>query len=98
MKQLVEEMLNRRVQLNVGSIEAAGVGLWHSMQMTEVPKFLVNNPSGTTHAIHLVDPLDAAQPLFIPFYLQGVTIHFTVHSLSIEENENKETLKIYFTK
>ena len=37
-------------------------------------KFLVDTPSEMTHAVQLVDTLNAAHPIKIPLELQGVTV------------------------
>ena len=57
--------------------------LLNGMQISEVSKFLAQNPSETTHAIELVDPLDAAHPLIIPHQLSGVTSYFDVYYPSV---------------
>ena len=38
---------------------------WSSAQINEVPKFLADSPNEITHAVQLVDPLDAANLLII---------------------------------
>ena len=37
--------------------------------ISEVPKFLADSPSVTTHAIQLLDPFNAVHPLIIPLQL-----------------------------
>ena len=62
-----------------------------------VPKFLGETPSETTHAIELVDPFDATQPLIIPLQSSGVTSYFDVNSPSNAEYENEDIPKIHLT-
>ena len=47
----------------------------NGMQIDEVPKFLVETPSETTHAMQLIN---AACPLIIPLQLQGATSYFDI--------------------
>ena len=63
------------------------------MQISEIPKFL----NETTHAIQLVDPLNAAHPHVIPLQKPCVTSYFNVQSSSIAEYEKEELPKIYLT-
>ena len=67
------------------------------MQISEVPKFLAENSSETTHAIELVNPFDAVHPLIIPLQLSGATSYFDVYSSSIAEYENDYIPKIHLT-
>ena len=62
--------------------------------ISEVPKFLPETPSETTHAIELVDPFDTAHPLIILLQLSRVTSYFDVYSPSITEYENEDIPKI----
>ena len=45
----------------------------NGMHISELPKFLAESPSETTHVIELPDPFDAAHPLIIPLHLSSVT-------------------------
>ena len=69
----------------------------NGVQINEVPKFLAEIPSETTHAIELVDPFYATQPLIIPLKLNGATSYFDVYSPSIAEYEDEDIPKIYLT-
>ena len=62
---------------------------WNGVQINEVPKFLTETPSETTHAIELVDLFDAACLLIIPQKLSNVTSYFDVYSPSIIEYEEE---------
>ena len=66
----------------------------NGVHISEVPKFLAESPSETTHAIKLVDPFNAAHSLTIPLQLSNVTIYFDVYSLSVTD-ENKDIAKIH---
>ena len=57
----------------------------NGVHISEVPKFLAESPSETTHAIELVNPFNVAHPLIIPLHLSGVTSDFDVYSLSVAE-------------
>ena len=63
--------------------------------MSEVPKFLADNPSVNPHAIYLADTFDATHPLIILHQLSGLTSYFDVYSLSMSEYENEEITKIH---
>ena len=69
----------------------------NGVQINEVPKFLTETPSETTHAIQLVNPFDATYPLIIPLKLSGATSYFIVYSPSITEYEDEEIPKIHLT-
>ena len=60
---------------------------WHlnGVQISEVPKFLAENLSETTHALQLTDPFDTAHLLIIPLQLSGMTSYFDVYSPSVAE-------------
>ena len=69
----------------------------NGVQISEVPKFLAENPSETTHAIELVGTLYATHPLIILLQLSGVTSYFDVYSPGVAEYENDDTPKIHLT-
>ena len=69
----------------------------NGVHISEVPKFQVECPSVTTHAIELADPFNAACLLIIPLQLSSVTSYFDVYSPSIAEYENEDILKIHLT-
>ena len=64
---------------------------------SKVPKFLVESPSVTTHAIELVDPFNTTHLLIIPLHLSGVTSYFDVNTSSITEYKDEDIPKIYLT-
>ena len=69
----------------------------NGVYMNEVPKFLAESPSVTTHTIQLLDLFNATHPLMILHQLSSVTSYFDVYSPSIGEYENKEIPKIQLT-
>ena len=52
----------------------------NSVYISEVPKFLADTPSVTTHAIHLADLFNPILPLIISPELSSVTSYFDVYS------------------
>ena len=69
----------------------------NGVQISEVPKFLAETTSDTTHAIELVDLFDTAHPLIILLQLSGVTSFFDVYSPSVTEYKNHDIQKIHLT-
>ena len=57
----------------------------NGVQISEVPKFLGETLSETTHAIELVDPFNATHPLIILLQLSWVTSYFDVYTPSVAE-------------
>ena len=48
----------------------------NGIKISELPKFLAEDPDDSTHSLQVVDPLDDSSPLFIPLSLTGVTSYF----------------------
>ena len=69
----------------------------NGVHINEFPKFLVESPSVTTHAIELKDPLVTAHLLIIPLQLSGVISYFEMYSWRIAEYENEDINKIHLT-
>ena len=69
----------------------------NGVHISEVPMFLAESPSETTHAIELVDTFNSAYQLIILIQLNGVTSSFDVYSPSIAEYENDDISKIHLT-
>ena len=69
----------------------------NDVQIGEVPKFLAENPSETTHATELVNPFTAAHPLIVPLKLSRVTSYFDVYYPSVVEYENDDIPKMLLT-
>ena len=60
----------------------------NGVQISEVPKFLAENPNETTHATELVDPFNATHSLIILLQLSRVMSYFDVYSPSVTEYGN----------
>ena len=61
----------------------------NGIKISELPKFLAEDPDESTHSLQVVDPLDDSSPLFIPLSLTGVTSYFQVRKPTIAEWENE---------
>ena len=62
----------------------------NGVQISEVPKFLVESSSVTAHAMELSVPYDAVHMPIISHELSNVTSYFYVYSPSIAEHENED--------
>ena len=69
----------------------------NGVHTSEVPKFLAEAMSETTHALLLVNPFNATNPLIIPLQLNRVTIYFDVYTSSIAKYENEDIPEIHLT-
>ena len=69
----------------------------NDVHISEVPKFLAEIQSETTHVIELVNPFDAIHPLIFSLQLSRVTSYFYVYSPSIAEYESDDIPKIHLT-
>ena len=69
----------------------------NGVHIREIPKFLAESPSETTHAVELSNPFEAAHLLIIPLQLSGAISYFYVYSLSTAEYENDNIPKIHLT-
>ena len=69
----------------------------NGVHINEVPKFLPETPSETTHAIELVNPFDTTLQLIIPIKLSSVTNYFDVYFPSIAEYEDEDIPNIHLT-
>ena len=57
----------------------------NGVHTSDIPIFLAESTSETSHAIALVEPLDAAHLLMILLQLSGMTRYFDVYSPSVTE-------------
>ena len=69
----------------------------NGVHTNEVPKFLADSPSVTTHENQLTDTFNAAHSLIILLKLSSLTSYFDVYSQSIADYENEEISKIHLT-
>ena len=65
------------------------------VHISEVPKFLAESHSVTTHAMELKDPFDTAHLLIFPFQLSAITSYFDVYFPSLAEYMNEDIPKIH---
>ena len=70
--------------------------LLNVVHISEVPKFLAESPSKTTHPIELVSFCNATHLFIIPLQLNSVA-SYHVYSLSIAGYEDEEIPKIHLT-
>ena len=61
------------------------------------PKFFTETPNKKIHAIELVHPFHATNPLIILLKLSSITSYFDVYSPIIAEYEDEEIPKIHLT-
>jgi len=48
----------------------------NGVEINEVPKFLMTNPTTSSHSIMIADPTDAINPYTISLQLEGVVSYF----------------------
>ena len=61
----------------------------NGVHISELPKFLTEDPDEMTHSLQGLDPFNDDSPLFIPLSLSGVTSYFPVRKPTIEKWENE---------
>ena len=62
----------------------------NGVEINEVPKFLMANPTTSSHSITIADPTDAVHPYTIPLQLEGVVSYFEYSlptSAEFEDND-----------
>ena len=69
----------------------------NGVHISEVPKFLAETPSETTHTIELVYSFDAIHSLIILLQLSSATSYFDVYSPSIADYQDEDIPKIHPT-
>ena len=62
----------------------------NGVEINEVPKFLTQNPTTSTHSIRIADPTDAVHPYTIPLQLEGVVSYFEYALPTSAEFEDPE--------
>jgi hypothetical protein len=60
------------------------------MEVNEVPKFLMTNPTTSSHSIMIADPTDDVNPYTIPLQLEGVVSYFEYSLPTSAEYKNEE--------
>jgi hypothetical protein len=67
------------------------------MTINNLPKFLAADPTDQTHALTLTDPDNPLQPVILPLTLRGVTSLFNVRSVTIDEFNSHDYLRLHLT-
>jgi hypothetical protein len=62
----------------------------NGVEINEVPKFLTNNPTTSSHSITIADPTDAVHPYTIPLQLEDVVSYFEYSLPTSAKYENEE--------
>jgi hypothetical protein len=63
--------------------------------VNNLPKFLAADPTDQTHALTLTDPNIPLQPVIILLNLRGVTLLFNVRSMTIDEFNSHDYLRLH---
>jgi hypothetical protein len=61
------------------------------------PKFLAADPTDQTHALTLTNPNNPLQPVILPLTLRGVTSLLNVRSVTINEFNSHDYLRLHLT-
>ena len=62
----------------------------NGVEINEVPKFLTQNPTTSTHSIRIANPTDAVHPYTIPLQLEGIVSYFEYALPTSAEFEDPE--------
>jgi hypothetical protein len=62
-----------------------------------LPKFLAADPTDQTHALTSTDPDNPLQPVILPLILRGVTSLLNVRSMTINEFNSHDHLRLHLT-
>ncbi len=62
-----------------------------------LPKFLATDPTDQTHALTLTNPDNPLQPVILPLPLRGVTSVLNVRSITIDEFNSHDYLRLHLT-
>jgi hypothetical protein len=69
----------------------------NDMTVNYLPKFLATDPTDKTHALTLTDPHNPLQPVILPLTLRGVTLVLNVRSMTIDEFNSHDHLRLHLT-
>ncbi len=69
----------------------------NDMIVNNLPKFLAAEPTDQTHALTLTDPNNPLQPVTLPLTLRGVTLVLNVRSMTIDEFNSHDHLRLHLT-
>jgi hypothetical protein len=65
--------------------------------INNLPKFLAADPTDQTHALTLTVPDNLLQPVILPLTLRGVTLLLNVRSVTIDEFNSHDYLRLHLT-
>jgi hypothetical protein len=69
----------------------------NDVSVNNLPKFLAADPTDQTHALTLTDPNNPLQLVILPLTLRGVTLLLNVRSVTIDEFNSHDYLRIHLT-
>jgi hypothetical protein len=69
----------------------------NDVTVNDLPKFLAADPTDQTHALTLTDPNNPLQPVILPLTLRGVTSLLNVRSVTINEFNSHDYLRLHLT-
>jgi hypothetical protein len=69
----------------------------NDVTISDLPKFLATDPTDQTHALTLTDPDNPLQPVILPLILRGVILVLNVRSVTINEFNSHDYLKLHLT-
>jgi hypothetical protein len=69
----------------------------NDVTVNKLPKFLATDPTDQTHALILTDPNNPLQPVILPLTLRGVTLVLNVRSMTIDEFNSHDHLRLHLT-
>jgi hypothetical protein len=69
----------------------------HDLTVNDLPKFLAADPTNQMHAMTLTDPDNPLQPVILPLTLRGVTSVLNVRSMTINEFNSHDHLRLHLT-
>ncbi len=69
----------------------------NDVTVNDLPKFVATDPTDQTHALTLTDPNNPLQPVILPLILRGVTLVLNVRSVTIDEFNSHDYLRLHLT-
>jgi hypothetical protein len=69
----------------------------NDMIVNDLPNFVATDPTDQMHALTLTDPDNPLQPVILPLTLRGVTSVLNVRSMTIDEFNSNDHLRLHLT-
>ncbi len=69
----------------------------NDVTVNDLPKFLATDPTDQMHALTLTDPNNPLQRVILPLILRGVTSVLNVRSMTIDEFNSHDHLRLHLT-